>query len=199
MDKSEKVERYYSEEHHFSSAIQKLRDIALKTGLEETFKWMFPTYTIDGKNVISICKFNKHFGLWFFNGVFLRDEKQVLKNAQEGKTQAMRHWKFYNIEDISTQDVQAYINEAIENQKQGRILTPLKKTKATKKPIPELLKAALSKNKTAQSAFETLSPYKQNEYSEYIVNAKQEKTKRSRLEKILPMIAEGKGLNDMYR
>lgn len=199
MDKSEKVERYYAEEHHFSSAIQKLRDIALKTGLEETFKWMFPTYTIDGKNVISICKFNKHFGIWFFNGVFLSDEKQVLENAQEGKTQAMRHWKFYAIEDILEQDVQAYINEAIENQKQGRILTPLKKTKATKKPIPELLKAALSKNKTAQSAFDTLSPYKQNEYSEYIVNAKQEKTKRSRLEKILPMIAEGKGLNDMYR
>ncbi len=199
MDKSEKVERYYAEEHHFSSAIQKLRDIALKTGLEETFKWMFPTYTIDGKNVISICKFNKHFGIWFFNGVFLSDEKQVLENAQEGKTQAMRHWKFYAIEDILEQDVQAYINEAIENQKQGRILTPLKKTKATKKPIPELLKAALSKNKTAQSAFDTLSPYKQNEYSEYIVNAKQAKTKRSRLEKILPMIAKGKGLNDMYR
>ena len=199
MDKSEKVERYYAEEHHFSSAIQQLRDIALKTGLAETFKWMFPTYTLDGKNVISICKFNKHFGIWFFNGVFLSDEKQVLENAQEGKTQAMRHWKFYAIEDILEQDVQAYINEAIENQKQGRILTPLKKTKATKKPIPELLKAALSKNKTAQSAFDTLSPYKQNEYSEYIVNAKQSKTKRSRLEKILPMIAKGKGLNDMYR
>ena len=199
MDKSEKVERYYAEEHLFSSAIQKLRDIALKTGLEETFKWMFPTYTIDGKNVISICKFNKHFGIWFFNGVFLSDEKQVLENAQEGKTQAMRHWKFYAIEDILEQDLQAYINEAIENQKQGRILTPLKKTKATKKPIPELLKAALAKNKTAESTFETLSPYKQNEYSEYIANAKQEKTKHSRLEKILPMIAEGKGLNDMYR
>lgn len=199
MEKSEKVERYYAEEHHFSSAIEKLRDIALKTGLEETFKWMFPTYTLDGKNVLSICKFKKHFGIWFFNGVFLKDKKHVLENAQEGKTQAMRHWKFYAIEDISEKGVQAYMNEAIENQRQGRVLAPLKKKKAIKITVPELLKAAFVKNKTAQVAFNTLSPYKQNEYSEYITAAKQEKTKHSRLEKILPMITQGKGLNDIYR
>lgn len=199
MEKSEKVERYYAEEHHFSSAINILRDITLKTGLKETFKWMFPTYTLEGKNVIAICKFNKHFGIWFFNGVFLRDEKQVLENAQEGKTQAMRHWKFYAIDDISEQGVQAYINEAIENQRQGRVLAPLKKKKATKIPVPELLKEAFAKNKTALAAFGALSAYQQNEYSEYIINAKQEKTKQSRLEKILSMIAEGKGLNDKYR
>jgi len=198
MEKSEKVARYYAEEHHFSSAIQQLREIALKTGLDETFKWMFPTYTLDGKNVIAICKFKKHFGIWFFNGVFLKDEKQVLENAQEGKTQAMRHWKFYDIKDISEIGVQAYINEAIENQKNGKVLAPSRK-KTTKKSIPKLLKDALSENTNAGKAFKKLSLYNQNEYSAYIENAKQEKTKLSRLEKILPMIADGKGLNDMYR
>ncbi|MFK7813917.1 MAG: YdeI family protein [Maribacter sp.] len=198
MEKSEKVEHYYSEEHIFSKAIGKLRDLALKTGMEETYKWMFPTYTLDGKNVISICKFKKHFGIWFFNGVFLKDEKQVLENAQEGKTQAMRHWKFYSIEDIDETGVLGYMNEAIENQKNGRILVPIKK-KATIKPVPELLKNALAVNTIASQAFKKLSIYSQNEYSEYIENAKQEKTKLSRLEKIIPMISDGKGLNDMYR
>lgn len=199
MEKSEKVARYYAEEHHYSLAIQKLRDLALKTGLEETFKWMFPTYTLDGKNVFAICKFNKHFGIWFFNGVFLRDELQVLENAQEGKTQAMRHWKFHTLEDISEKNVLGYMNEAIENQRNGRVLIPLKKKKATKIPIPELLKEALTKDKNMFVAFDRLSAYKQNEYSEYIATAKQEKTKHSRLEKIIPMITQGKGLNDMYR
>lgn len=198
MDRSEKVERYYGEEHHFSKAIGKLRDLALKTGLEETYKWMFPTYTLDGKNVLSICKFNKHFGIWFFNGVFLRDEKQILENAQEGKTQAMRHWKFYAIDDIDETGVLAYLREAIENQKNGRVLAPIKK-KATKKLEPKLLKDALAKNTNANIAFKKLSLYKQNEYSEYIEAAKQEKTKLSRLEKIIPMISNGKGLNDRYR
>lgn len=198
MEKSEKVAYYYSEEHHFSKAIGKLRDLALKTGMEETYKWMFPTYTLDGKNVLSICKFKKHFGIWFFNGVFLKDEKQILENAQEGKTQAMRHWKFYTIDDIDQTGVSAYINEAIENQKNGRVFVPTKK-KAVKKPLPKILKDTLAKNVSIGKAFIRLSLSKQNEYAEYIETAKQEKTKITRLEKILPMIAEKRGLNDMYR
>lgn len=198
MEKSEKVERYYAEEHFFSEAIGKLRDLALKTGMEETYKWMFPTYTLDGKNVLSICKFKKHFGIWFFNGVFLKDEKQILENAQEGKTQAMRHWKFYSIDDIDETGVLGYMREAIENQKNGRVLIPIKK-KALKKPVPKILKDALAKSTNANNAFKKLSLYKQNEFSEFIETAKQEKTKLARLEKIIPMITEGKGLNDMYR
>ncbi len=198
MEKSEKVEQYYGEEHSFKEGIAKLRELVLKTGLEETYKWMFPTYTLEGKNVLSICKFKKHFGMWFFHGVFLKDENQVLENAQEGKTQAMRHWKFYSIDDIDETGVLGYMHEAIENQKNGRVLIPVKK-KATKKPVSKLLKDALTKNASAGKAFEKLSLYNQNEYAEYIESAKQEKTKFSRLEKILPMIAEGKGLNDKYR
>lgn len=198
MERSEKVERYYAEEHHFSSGIDRLRDLALKTGLEETFKWMFPTYTLNGKNVLSICKFKKHFGIWFFHGVFLKDEKQVLENAQEGKTKAMRHWKFYSISEIDETAILAYMEEAIENQKEGRVLVPTK-SKATKKRVPKLLKDALAKNAKASSAFKKLSLYNQNEYGAYIDTAKQEKTKISRLEKILPMIEDGKGLNDLYR
>ena len=198
MEKSEKVAQYYAEEHHFKEAIGILRELVLKTPLEETFKWMFPTYTLDKKNVIAICKFKKHFGIWFFNGVFLTDPHKVLENAQEGKTRAMRHWKFYALDEIETTKVLGYINEAIENQKKGRELVPQKK-KTIKLPIPKLLREALTKNKKAQTKFKLLSQHNQNEYSEYITNAKQEKTKHSRLEKIIPMIAAGKSLNDKYK
>jgi len=198
MDRSEKVERYYAEEHHFSGAIDKLRRLVLKTGLEETFKWMFPTYTLDGKNVIAICKFKNHFGIWFFNGIFLKDELAVLENAQEGKTQAMRHWKFHDISEIKETSILNYVHEAIENQKNGRVLVPLHK-KASKKAVPQLLQDALEVNKATAAAFEQLSLYNQNEYSEYIASAKQDKTKQSRLTKILPLIQSGKGLNDKYR
>ena len=198
MEKSEKVERYFSEEHHFKESIGILRDFALKTKMEETFKWMFPTYTLNGKNVIALCKFKNHFGVWFFNGVFLSDPHDVLENAQEGKTQAMRQWKFYAKDDIDTQKVLGYINEAIENQKRG-----LKLIRKKKEPIivvlPEMLKDVLKKEASAKSAFDKLSPYNQKEYAAYIADAKQEKTKLSRLEKILPMIARGESLNDKYK
>lgn len=81
----------------------------------------------------------------------------------------------------------------------SRVLASLKKKKATKNLVPKLLQKAFAKNKTARAVFDKLSAYKQNEYSQYIATAKQEKKKRSRLEKILPMIELRKGPNDMYR
>jgi len=79
MDKSEKVEAYFAEEHQYKKAIGNLRDLVLKTELQETFKWMFPTYTLANKNVLALCKFKGHFGIWFFNGVFLSDPKNILE------------------------------------------------------------------------------------------------------------------------
>lgn len=198
MDKSEKIEAYYEEEHLFKEAITQLRELVIKTDLEETFKWMFPTYTLNGKNVLAICKFKGHFGIWFFNGVFLSDSKNVLENAQEGKTQAMRHWKFKSRDEIKEKMVSAYINEAIENERKGIRLAP-KKKQAIVVVLPKELKIAFENNPDLKKAFHTLSPSRQKEYAEYISGAKREQTKEARLSKILPMILEGKGLNDKYR
>ena len=45
--------------------------------------------------------------------------------------------------------------------------------------------------------FITLS--QKREYAEYIIEAKKRETKIKRIVKIIPMIVEGKGLNDKYR
>lgn len=198
MDASEKIESYFQEEHIYKKEIGLLREIVLKSELEETFKWSFPTYTAENKNVLAICKFKQHFGIWFFNGVFLSDPKNVLQNAQEGKTKAMRQWKFTSIEEIYEMTISAYIQEAIENQRKGMQLIS-KKTKPKSAPLSQLLKEELKNDVDLNQAFLALSPYKQKEYSEYISTAKQDKTKISRLEKIKPMILSGKGLNDKYK
>jgi uncharacterized protein YdeI (YjbR/CyaY-like superfamily) len=198
MDTSEKIESYFQEEHNYKKEIGLLRELVLKTELEETFKWSFPTYTLKNKNVLAICKFKQHFCIWFFNGVFLSDPKNLLQNAQEGKTKAMRQWKFTSMQEIDEMTVSAYIHEAIENQRKGLQLVS-KKTKPKSAPLSELLKEELKNDVDLNQAFLALSPYKQKEYSEYISMAKQDKTKISRLEKIKPMILSGKGLNDKYR
>lgn len=198
MDKTAKVEAYFEEEHHYKSAIGQLRELVLKTKLEETFKWMFPTYTLKNKNVLAICKFKNHFGIWFFNGVFLTDPLNVLKNAQEGKTKAMRHWKFTSESELDENQVMAYINEAIVNQENNRVLYPVKKSSKYSE-TPSLLKEALAKSKKLETAYQELTDFKRKEFNEYITTAKQEKTKIKRLEKIIPMIESGIGLNDKYR
>lgn len=198
MDKSQKLLAYYSKEHQFKKGIAVLRSLALKTEAAENYKWSAPVYTINGKNVFWISRFNNHFGVGFFNGIFLKDQKKLLINVQEGKTQAMRHWRFSTGDKVDEVGVLAYMKESLKNQKEGKVFVP-KKKKISEIPVPDILVYALKKNTTALKEFEVLSPYKQREYAAYISDAKQEKTKRSRLEKILSMISEGVGLHDKYR
>lgn len=89
----------------------------------------------------------------------------------------------------------AYILEAIENEKQGKIIKPSKKETI----VSELLQKEIDSNPSLAEAFQKFSPYKQYEFLEYIETAKQEKTKLSRIEKVIPMILANIGLNDKYR
>ena len=195
-DANELLDSYYQKEHPFREGLQLLRTLALQTELQETMKWNSPVYTIDNKNVLGIMAFKSYFGLWFFHGVFLKDPDKVLENAQDGKTKAMRHWKFTSLKEIDPIKVMAYMNEAVENQKNGIQLKP-EKSKQT--VIPLVLKDVIKQNSHLDVAFKAFTPYKQLEFCEYIASAKQEKTKQSRLKKIIPLIEKGIGLNDRYR
>jgi uncharacterized protein YdeI (YjbR/CyaY-like superfamily) len=197
MKKIYSVEEYIEEHPNYSEAISKLRNIILTTEVEETVKWSAPVYTVNGKNVLGLGAFKNHFGIWFFNGVFLKDKHNLLVNAQENKTKALRQMRFETIEQIDKTIVLQYVKEAIENQKLGKEIKPERGKKET--VIPKELNLVLNSNKDLKSAFVNLSPYKQREYFEYIDSAKREATKQTRLEKITPMILQGMGLNDKYK
>ncbi|PTT06376.1 hypothetical protein DBR27_08130 [Flavobacterium sp. HMWF030] len=172
-----------------------LKSIIDKTELVETIKWGGPIYVYNKKNVIGIGGFKNYFAIWFLNGVFLKDEKKRLINAQEDKTKSMRQWRFTSKEEVNEVEVLEYILEAIENEKQGKIIKPTKKEAI----VSELFQKELDQNSTLAEAFQKFSPYKQYEFLEYIETAKQEKTKLSRIEKVIPMILNNVGLNDKYR
>lgn len=172
-----------------------LKSIIDKTELTETTKWGGPVYVFNKKNVIGLGGFKEYFAIWFFNGVFLKDEKKKLLNAQEDKTKSLRQWRFKSKEEVNEKEILEYIREAIENEKQGKIIKPSKKETITS----ELLDKEMIQNPDLKEAFEKFSPYKQYEFLEYIETAKQEKTKLSRIEKVIPMILGNIGLNDKYR
>lgn len=199
MIKPANVDDYIIKHPEWSEAIQYLRSIFLDADLEETIKWMFPVFMLDRKNILSIGATKKYLGIWFFQGVFLTDDAQKLVNAQEGKTKAMRQWRFKNLEEIHQQTdlIQTYVLEAIENQKQGKELKPVR----TPKPVilPHELIDYLHQNKPIQTAFKQLSNAQQREYAAYITTAKRLNTKIRRLEKIGTLILDGKGLNDKYK
>ncbi len=184
------------EDNLWNNELDRLAAIFNKTNLEVAVKWGADVYTYKGKNVVSYGGFKNYFTIWFYNGVFLSDPDSVLVNAQEGKTKSLRQWRMTSMDDIDEKKILNYVNEAVEIEKKGLKLSPEKF-----QPLenPELLQNALDENSDLNAAFEKLTPGKQKEYILYLNEAKQEATKLKRLEKIVPMILDGKGLNDKYK
>lgn len=175
--------------------LEAIQIILLKTELVETVKWGGIVYTWNKRNIIGIAGFKEYFTIWFYNGVFLPDEKKVLVNANEGVTKGLRQWRFTSKKEIDEKAILHYVKLAIENEKNGRSI------KAEKKDIKpsDFFLTKLEENKGLKSKFEAFSPYKQKEFIEYVDSAKQEKTKITRFEKIKPMLLSNIGLHDKYR
>ncbi len=195
MITAKSVDEYIISHPQWKEGLIVLREIIKTTELQETVKWGTPTYTLNNKNVVGLGAFKSYFGIWFFQGAFLKDFKNKLINAQEGKTKGLRQWRFTSMEELDQDIIFAYVQEAIENQKAG------KEIKAEKKAliIPPELEASFQQNSLLAESFKQLTPGKQKEYAEYILEAKREATKESRIQKITRMIIEGIGLNDKYK
>ncbi|WP_199768777.1 DUF1801 domain-containing protein [Sphingobacterium sp. HMA12] len=177
-------------------AEEMMQQIMLKTTLKKEFKWGSDVYTHKGKNVIGWGGFKNFFSLWFYNGVFLEDKENVLISASEGKTKALRQWRFNDVSEMDSTKIEAYIKESIRTVDEGKEIKPAKSEVI---PPSGLLLEALRSDEAFYDHFNALTPGKQKEYIQYIDEAKQEKTKLSRLEKIRPMIIANKGLNDKYK
>jgi uncharacterized protein YdeI (YjbR/CyaY-like superfamily) len=193
---NKKVSNYIEKHDRWSKQLQQLREIFQETELQEEVKWGTPTYTLNGKLIAGYAAFKNHYAIWFHQGVFLKDSHKKLHNAQEGKTKALRQWKFVEEDKIEPEIVARYIQEAIENSLAGKELKPVRKKEVV---IPELLKKNMDSNRKLKSAFNALTPGKQREYAEHIATAKREETKLKRMEKITPMIIQGVGLHDKYK
>jgi len=173
-----------------------LRELALSVGMEETINWGGPVYTVNGKNVVGIGGFKNYVCIWFFHGSSLSDPDKVLINANKGHTRGLRQWRFASMKEIKPAKVKMYLKEAVQNMKEGNKIEPMKKDPLV---IPDLYQKAFRKNKTLKAAFEKFTPGRQREFVEYMMELKTEETRIKRMEKTIPMILAGIGLNDKYR
>ncbi|WP_075340897.1 YdeI/OmpD-associated family protein [Tenacibaculum agarivorans] len=194
---NDRVTEYILNLEKWTQELQLLRSFLLELDVQEDIKWGLPAYIYKKKNIMGMSAFKNYFGLWFHQGVFLKDEFKVLINAQEGKTKAMRQWRFNSIQDLDKNMIQQYVLEAMHNIELGKELKP---NRAQKKiEIPDVLLSQFEKNRELNEKFNSLSLTKKREFIEYISEAKRETTKQNRLVKIIPMILNGIGLNDKYR
>jgi uncharacterized protein YdeI (YjbR/CyaY-like superfamily) len=189
-----KVDFYFIKEKKWQEEIEKLRTIALECQLSEELKWGVPCYTFEKNNIVLIHVFKNYCAFLFFKGALLKDFKGLLIQ-QTANVQAARQIRFTNIKEIVKLEatLKAYIYEAIEVEKAG-LKVELKKT--TEFNTPEEFQNKLDKNAALKKAFTSLTPGRQRGYLLYFSAAKQAKTRESRIEKYIPQILTGKGLDD---
>ena len=189
-----KVDFYFSKAKKWQEEFEKLRMIILDCGLTEELKWGVPCYTFEKRNIVLIHGFKEYCALLFVKGALLNDAKSILITQTEN-TQAARQIRFTSVREIVKMKpiLKAYIHEAIEVEKAG-LKVNFKKT--TEFIIPEEFQNKLDEIPALKTAFDALTPGRQRAYILYFSAPKQSKTRESRVEKYMPQILKGKGLND---
>jgi uncharacterized protein YdeI (YjbR/CyaY-like superfamily) len=188
------VDGYIRKAARWQEELQKLRKIILTCPLTEEVKWRVPFYTQDDRNIVFLGSFKEYCALSFVKGVLLKDPKGILQAPGEN-TQAGRLIRFTNVQQIAELEpvLKAYILEAIEVEKAG-LQVSMKKT--SDYAVPEELQAKLDEMPALKKAFSALTPGRQRAYLLYFAGAKQAKTRAARVEKCIPQILNGKGLDD---
>lgn len=190
--KSPKVDAFLKKAQKWQREFEQLRAIVLGCGLSEEMKWRFPCYMLDERNIVIIQGFKEYCGLLFFKGALLKDPGGILVKPGE-HTQAGRQIRFTGAREIAKMKpvLKAYVLDAIEVEKAG-----LKVKKASEFALPDELQRRLDETPALKKAFNALTPGRQRAYVLYFSAAKQAKTRASRVEKCVPDILSGKGLND---
>ncbi|MEZ4702503.1 MAG: YdeI family protein [Rhodothermales bacterium] len=189
-----KVDAFLHRATAWQEEFEKLRAIALACPLDEDLKWGTPCYSLGGGNVVLIHGFKDYCALLFFKGALLQDPEGILVQ-QTKNVQATRQIRFSSLRQIVEMEpvITAYIEAAIEVEKAG-LKVALKSTEAFE--VAEEFQARLDELPALKAAFEALTPGRQRAYLLHFAAPKQSRTRSSRIEKCIPLILEGRGLQD---
>lgn len=189
-----KVDWFFVKETKWQKEYEKLRTIILDCGLTEELKWGCPCYTYQDTNIVLIHGFKEYCAILFFKGALLNDAKGILIQ-QTKNVQSARQIRFTDVKEIAKMEkvVKAYVYEAIEVERAG-LKVKLKKTADFK--VPEEFQKRLNRSAALKKAFESLTPGRQRAYIFYFSQAKLSKTREERVEKNIPKILKGQGLDD---
>jgi len=171
-----------------------LRNIVLDTGLKEEVKWGAPCYTSQGKNIVLLQHFRDYCIISFFKGALLNDAEKLLE-LPGGNTQSARTVKFRNLDEIKGKEaaLRALITEAIAVERSGK---KVDFKKFEDYDLPEELEKRLSQNPDLKAAFDRLTPGRKKGYILYLSESSQSKTREARIDRSIPRIMKGRGLND---
>ena len=166
----------------------------------EAIKWSHPFFLLDGRPFANMAAFKAHCSLGFWKG-----GRPVAEEAAGDREKAMG--QFGRIESLADLpkapalrklivEARAAWAAAIEDKASA---PPVPKAKREAPALPDDLAAALGPKSAARKIFDAFTPSQQREYVDWIVEAKREATRASRVAQAAEWIAEGKTRNWKYQ
>jgi uncharacterized protein YdeI (YjbR/CyaY-like superfamily) len=187
-----KVEAFVSRSKAWRGEMQRLRSILLDCGLDEELKWGKPCFSFEGKNLAIIQPFKAHCSLMFFKGALLKDARGLLR-SQGKNTQSALRLEFTSEAQVTKTVVSSYAKQAIAIEKAGLKVSFKAKDELE---LPKELTEVLRKDRALAKAFNSLTPGRRRGYVLHFTGAKRSQTRSARIQKCIPMIRAGIGIND---
>jgi uncharacterized protein YdeI (YjbR/CyaY-like superfamily) len=188
------VDSFMSSSQPWIAEFRALRNLLRELELTEDFKWGWPCYTLNKKNIVLMHGFKDYCALLVFKGSLLSDPKGLLIQ-QTANVQVGRQLRFTSVSEIEAQkdDLLDLIRQAMDMERSGK--KPVLKTVAQFDQPQELLQR-FDEQPSLKAAFEALTPGRQKAYLLYFGQPKYAQTRMARIDKCVEAILEGKGLND---
>lgn len=152
---------------------------------EETMKWSSPSFTVDGKILLSMAAFKAHTAVGFWRGMEMGVEVEKDAMGQFGKVTS--------VADLPPdEEFDALIRKGVEL---ARTAPAPRQRKHEPKPPAEVhpqFAEALKANPKAQQVLEGFPPSARREYFDWITEAKQDATRSKRIADAIEWLSEGK-------
>jgi len=166
----------------------------------EAIKWSHPFFLLEGRPFANMAAFKAHCSLGFWKA-----GRPIAEDAAGPRDKAMG--QFGRIESLADLPTAAPLRKLIVEARAAWAAAIDEKASAPRAPktkreapaLPDDLAAALRAQPGARKAFDAFTPSQQREYVDWIVEAKREATRASRIAQAAEWIAEGKTRNWKYQ
>lgn len=161
--------------------------------VEEELKWSAPTFVHHGI-MCGMVAFKEYATFHFWKGELVTGTAL----GADGMGAAAQFGRMRSVKDLPPKkQLAAYIKKAMQLNEEGvKVVRPTKKRPTLE--MPEYFMAAIRKNRKALAGYEKLSPSRQRDYIEWIIDAKTEPTRDKRVVQAVEWMAEGKSRNWKY-
>ncbi|NLR68957.1 hypothetical protein HGH92_31940 [Chitinophaga varians] len=166
--------------------------------VEETIKWGMPYFTYKGQLFCCFAAFKAHCSFIFWKGALMDDPDNIFQ--QRGENGMGQLGKITSLKDLPSDRTFIKYLKAAATLSTSDLPPATKKAAPVKKAleVPDWLLSAIKKNKKAWATFDAFSYSNKKEYVDWIVSAKTDATRDSRLADALTWMAEGKIRNWKY-